>query len=385
MCILPLIWDTFDARVSIKQDRNIDSNLEIMPNNNITTEPPWAGIGRTIENGIFWVALTLVLIPIPLGAFFCGLWWLVTGEFGNFLICYSIAIITGSIPFLKKMEKEGRIYIIVESQTVTIVTNDLPATQEREASDSREETPLHGFKLGEGFHILNLFDQKYATVAIELEYQVQTDEFRVTIGGNKMRDLIVKSAIAEFKTDSEHVLALARIDSKGDGRKTKIENRMKAFMKRFIEEEFRRIASTPAGSNTDPAEKSSDVSDAVQGRLERLIEDQFPGFELKSFTLGNIDKPKDVENARDKAAAIEELTGSARNMMTEMNTATGAPQGGELTPEQAVETALIAAGLKQANVTGFSINPATINAIGSVAVAIVNAFKTPPTPPPSNP
>lgn len=364
-----------------------------MPNNNITTEPPWAGIERTIENGIFWVALTLVLIPIPLGAFFCGLWWLVTGEFGNFLICYSIAIITGSIPFLKKMDEEGRVYIVVESQTVTIVTNDLPATQEREASDSREETPLHGFKLGEGFHILNLFDQKYATIAIELEYQVSIEEegtpkedqkgFRVTIGGKKMRDLIVKSAIAEFKTDSEHVLALARIDSDEEGRKKKIQNRMRAFIKRFIEEEFRLVAST-LSDDSDPAEKSSEVSNAVQGRLERLIEDQFPGFELKSFTLGNIDKPEKVETARDKAAATEEITGAAVNMLA-LNNVPGIPECGKMTPQEALINAQVTAELRDADLKSFSVDPATISAFGTIAVAIVNAMKTTPTPPSTNP
>lgn len=349
-------------------------HLNIMTARNNSIEPPWAGFERSLSNFLLWAFLSLVLIPGILGGILYVLWRIGSGYDPYIPIMYSLGLLFGGLPFLIAMEESKKLHLKVKSQEVTIVTNDLPASKEREASDSREETPLHGYKLGEGDHILGPFDQIYATLPIEIEYQVNiTEPFRVKIGiNNKVKDLMVKGVTADFKTDSEHLLALARISKDDTERKNKIEARMKNIIKRFIGEECRKIAK----AGVDPADESDGVSENVEGRLETLLQTDYPGFELKSFTLGDIDDPDAVEEARDKAAMVAEMTIAAENLLL-LNKAEGAPDRGKMTPTEATDIALTAAGIKTATKAEktLKVDSGTLEITGKILETLMEIFK----------
>jgi hypothetical protein len=343
-------------------------------------EPEWKGIERSIWMLILWILISLLFIPVILGGIYSIIWNIATRSYDfPVLIPYVLAIFTGTIPFLDYMYKKGRVYLLIPSQNAALLTYDLPSTAKKESTDSQETTTQVSVKLGEGGHILSPFDQLYAVLPIEVDYQVVVPDFRVSIDkkGGKKRDMKVKQSVANFETDSENLLRLARISLDEATRIAHINNSMSTLIQRLIGEECRNVVNNPdTDTSDDPADRSQYISDRVQKRLKDEIEGKFYGIKLKNFTLGDIDKPKLVEDARDQAAAVEVLQEAATKLMNDLNE--GVSPAMKISPSDAIDRVYVGARIKETkrteNVT--SIDSATLAVLGEVAVGIIKALKS---------
>lgn len=341
-------------------------------------EPQWAGIEDSLINLIKWICITLLFIPLALGT----LMFAVANLFHISLplgVLYGLSIIFGSIPVLKWAQKAGRLYILVGSQRVVIVTDDIPGTAGREASDSREETGHDAKKLGEGLWIVDPFWQKYADLEIEIDYIAEVEKFRITLGQKGSQDLEVKGAVATFRTDSEQSLILARISLDDNKRAEKIRTNMRKYLERFIETAFREVYQWCVLNNRDIMDHLDNVSNRVAELLMKMLEEEHWGIYLQTFTLGNVDVPEKVGTARDDAAAFIELGHGAAMAMSETNTASGLPADhpNRLSPETALDHLLVATERKKATKSeqGLKIDPATMAGLVQIAKNIAEAFK----------
>jgi hypothetical protein len=338
-------------------------------------EPPWAGSERTIENGFKWAILVFGLLPLLMGIAIYIIATLFTITLPIVFI-YGLGILFGGIPFLKYMETKGRLCKTVKSQRVVIVTSDMLNTSSREASDSREETKHDAFKLGEGFHILDPFDQEYVDIAIEIDYRVSLTNFRITLGDKGGMDLEVKSAIATFRTNSEETLLLARISTDETEREKRIQENMKEYTQRFIETAFREEF------RIDPnvMDRLDKISTKVEKQLKKVLKKGW-GLHLKSFTLGNVDVPQAVEAARNEYAVMEQLRHASVKLMEEHNVGLDPHDPRRLTPEKALELTLVAIGripsTRQNNTDNkiFKFDQATLDTIRILFQESVALFK----------
>lgn len=335
-----------------------------------STEPPWGGFERSAFNLLVWILLVLGIMPLILGTIAVILWEIGTGFKLAYPIAYALGLFFGSISLMKAMEKKGRLYKVVKSQTAVLITFDLPSSASREASDSQEKTTQVSVKLGEGLHIMNPFDQEYAILSIENDYQVTVPQFRVSIGDTHKKDLLVKTTTANFETDSECLLKLARISLDETKRKENLENLLRSYIERFTEEECRAIAKDGA----DPADKSDVISKKVEERIELILKEKQIGVKLKHFTLGNFDKPTLVETARDQAASIDALNVAAANLL-KLNDGVSIEK--QISPQEAIDQTLIAAGIKKSErkETFNQVDAGTVRVIGDVAKAIIETLK----------
>lgn len=338
---------------------------------NNSTEPPWGGFERSAFNLLLWILIVFAIMPFILGTIVVVLWQIGTGYILAYPIAYAIGLFFGSIPFMKAMEQKGRLYKVVKSQKAALITFDLPSSASREATDSQESTTQVSVKLGEGLHIMNPFDQEYAVLSIENDYQVTIPQFRVSISSTHKKDFLVKTTTANFETDSECLLRLARISLDETERKKNLENLLTSYIQRFIEEECR---STAENDSVDPAEKSNEISEKVEGRIKAILEEKKMGVKLKHFTLGNFDKPTLVETARDQAASIDALNVAAANLL-KLNEGVAIEK--QLSPQEALDQTLIAAGIKKSErkETFTQVDAGTIRVIGDVAKALLETFK----------
>lgn len=336
-------------------------------------EPQWAGRERSLGNVLQWTIILFLVVPMLLALAY-GIIAKLIGLPVLLGVMYGLGILTGTIPLLRYVHEKGRLYIQVPSQSVVIVTRDLPAAQVREASDAREETIPEAVKLAEGIHFLGIFDQIYATVPIEATYSAKINKQRISLGSTVSKDIVVNSAEAIFKTSPEKTFALVRISRDDKLRKERIESNMSAYLTRFVENECKSMF---RDEKRDPGEFSDIISERVSKRIERMLESESWGIYLKSFTLGDIDDPKDVNDARDKAASMDHYKNLAKVLMNELNEGLAKDSSHRLTPEQALDQVLVGVGIKEVKRTESykQIDPNTLNTIGEILARILSAWK----------
>ncbi|MEN9921253.1 MAG: hypothetical protein RLZZ517_231 [Candidatus Parcubacteria bacterium] len=338
-------------------------------------EPQWAGSERSVQNVVVWSVILLVIIPTITSIILSLVIFLFSGYVIDQLITYALSIIFVSIPTLSYLDKENKLVLKIEGDEAVIITDGLPSNKEEEQRDSQEISPLNGCKLGEGRHILGPFDLIYARIATGVVCQVKIPGWRVTVGEDRAKDLVISDSVADVRLDSQHLYTLARIHpTNEDERNKRIENRMIPLVRRITEEIVVEVMSM------DPPVEAGRRTEVIQEKVIEEIKERFkarpPGYLLNSLELGDANKPERVENARDNAAAVEEIAHASEHII-KLNDNPNIPEGGRITVQEALDQALVASGIRKSEDkrSTLKFDGDTIKAVGDLVKAFIQLLQ----------